>query len=222
MGCSLNRRYTHDRRIIKIIDNRALRKHTHYSARSRRSERVSFARYTRETAEFRVFKKKRGKKHRRIFSCHEAVFRRIDSIQLQESHIPRAATVGGGNWLVKKEEKKRKKKKSEVRSGGRILVEADHADDRPADAFLIVLVSRSFTQLWPRYAVIPPSLEKPRDRERKESCRRVVTRRQVQRRTQSTRVVISRMEVTLRRSSRSRLSLKRGTTGRPVTGYPRT
>lgn len=107
MGCSLNRRYTHDRRIIKIIDNRALRKHTHYSARSRRSERVSFARYTRGTAEFRVFKKKRGKKHRRIFSCHEAVFRRIDSIQLQESHIPRATTVGGGNWLVKKEEKRK-------------------------------------------------------------------------------------------------------------------
>lgn len=42
---------------------------------------------------------------------------------------------------MKKEEKK-KKRKGEKRE---ILVEADHADDRPAD--LIVLVSCSFTQL---------------------------------------------------------------------------
>lgn len=231
IGCSLNRRYTHDRRIIKIIDKPSASKtHVVYiQLRSRRSDRASLHARSNNRPCSVFLKKAREKSIGEIIICHRSsrgVSRNRLDPACKKVDVP--TTVGGGNWLVKKRKEGGEKGKKERNLGGEeeeILVEADHADDRPVDDRLLIVHSRVLFIQTVVAALCSDisSLEKaPAIVKEEESCRRVVTRRQVPRRTPSTRAVTSRMEATWRRSLRSQLSLKKGTTDRLVTHYPRT
>lgn len=126
IGCSLNRRYTHDRRIIKIIDKPSASKtHVVYiQLRSRRSDRASLHARSNNRPCSVFLKKAREKSIGEIIICHRSsrgVSRNRLDPACKKVDVP--TTVGGGNWLVKKrkeggEKGKKERKKSGRRRGG--------------------------------------------------------------------------------------------------------
>lgn len=102
IGCSLNRRYTHDRRIIKIIDKPSASKtHVVYiQLRSRRSDRASLHARSNKRPCSVFLKKAREKSIGELSSVTEAleVFRGIGSIQLARKSTFRRQLAVGTDW----------------------------------------------------------------------------------------------------------------------------
>lgn len=100
IGCSLNRRYTHDRRIIKIIDKPSASKtHVVYiQLRSRRSDRASLHARSNNRPCSVFLKKAREKSIGEIIICYRSsrgVSRNRLDPACKKVDVP--TTVGGGN-----------------------------------------------------------------------------------------------------------------------------